>query len=233
MTLLHYCCKAGAPGIGERVFICSQLKITFLWYCVSVEISRTDHYSSTSDISSDMRMSCDCRWRWECVQFGPSAVVTGSRAVLTQPLDQHERSPLRRVFRRPSSHPSGSAGVTAGRWGEIMGKTVGIKISIWISWQAQVCVRRCVYVVCWVSEVDSTCSDFDFGTALHIAASNLCTSAVKCLLELGANPAFRVCDFRLQLLTKQTAFFVSFSSFYCYCISHAHYANWSTSCPLR
>ncbi|XP_013865300.1 CAP-Gly domain-containing linker protein 4 isoform X3 [Austrofundulus limnaeus] len=40
-------------------------------------------------------------------------------------------------------------------------------------------------------EVDATCSDFDFGTSLHIAASNLCTSAVKCLLELGANPAFR------------------------------------------
>ncbi|KAM4625671.1 CAP-Gly domain-containing linker protein 4 isoform 2-T2 [Polymixia lowei] len=40
-------------------------------------------------------------------------------------------------------------------------------------------------------DVDATCSDFDFGTALHIAASNLCTSAVKCLLELGANPAFK------------------------------------------
>ncbi|TRY55543.1 hypothetical protein DNTS_003666 [Danionella cerebrum] len=42
-----------------------------------------------------------------------------------------------------------------------------------------------------LGEVDATCSDFDFGTALHIAASNLCTSAVRCLLELGANPAFR------------------------------------------
>ncbi|KAI4883223.1 hypothetical protein NFI96_022606, partial [Prochilodus magdalenae] len=41
-------------------------------------------------------------------------------------------------------------------------------------------------------EVDATCSDFDFGTALHIAAANLCTSAVRCLLELGANPAFRL-----------------------------------------
>ncbi|XP_030051987.1 CAP-Gly domain-containing linker protein 4 isoform X2 [Microcaecilia unicolor] len=40
-------------------------------------------------------------------------------------------------------------------------------------------------------DVDSTCSDFDFGTALHIAASNLCSAAVKCLLENGANPAFR------------------------------------------
>uniref|UniRef100_A0A1A7W8M1 CAP-GLY domain containing linker protein family, member 4 n=1 Tax=Iconisemion striatum TaxID=60296 RepID=A0A1A7W8M1_9TELE len=40
-------------------------------------------------------------------------------------------------------------------------------------------------------EVDATCSDFDFGTALHISASNLCSSAVGCLLELGANPAFR------------------------------------------
>uniref|UniRef100_A0A670Z9G0 CAP-Gly domain containing linker protein family member 4 n=1 Tax=Pseudonaja textilis TaxID=8673 RepID=A0A670Z9G0_PSETE len=40
-------------------------------------------------------------------------------------------------------------------------------------------------------DVDATCSDFDFGTALHIAAFNLCTGAVKCLLENGANPAFR------------------------------------------
>lgn len=40
-------------------------------------------------------------------------------------------------------------------------------------------------------EVDATCSDFDFGTALHIAAFNLCTGAVKRLLEHGANPAFR------------------------------------------
>ncbi|KAF6729037.1 CAP-Gly domain-containing linker protein 4 [Oryzias melastigma] len=41
------------------------------------------------------------------------------------------------------------------------------------------------------TNIDATCSDFDFGTALHIAASNLCISAVKCLLELGANPAFK------------------------------------------
>ncbi|XP_062829232.1 CAP-Gly domain-containing linker protein 4 isoform X2 [Anolis carolinensis] len=41
-------------------------------------------------------------------------------------------------------------------------------------------------------DVDATCSDFDFGTALHIAAFNLCTGTVKRLLEHGANPAFRV-----------------------------------------
>ncbi|XP_055495558.1 CAP-Gly domain-containing linker protein 4-like isoform X4 [Leucoraja erinacea] len=39
--------------------------------------------------------------------------------------------------------------------------------------------------------IDATCSDFNFGTPLHIAASNLCLSAVKCLLEHGANPVFR------------------------------------------
>ncbi|ELR50455.1 hypothetical protein E5288_WYG018079 [Bos mutus] len=39
--------------------------------------------------------------------------------------------------------------------------------------------------------VDATCSDFNFGTALHIAAYNLCAGTVKCLLEHGANPAFR------------------------------------------
>ncbi|KAH0622633.1 hypothetical protein JD844_025105 [Phrynosoma platyrhinos] len=42
-----------------------------------------------------------------------------------------------------------------------------------------------------LDDVDATCSDFDFGTALHIAAFNLCTGAVKRLLEHGANPAFR------------------------------------------
>ncbi|XP_075391801.1 CAP-Gly domain-containing linker protein 4 [Tenrec ecaudatus] len=40
-------------------------------------------------------------------------------------------------------------------------------------------------------DVDATCSDFDFGTALHIAACNLCAGAVRSLLEHGANPAFR------------------------------------------
>ncbi|XP_051934103.1 CAP-Gly domain-containing linker protein 3 [Hippocampus zosterae] len=39
--------------------------------------------------------------------------------------------------------------------------------------------------------LNSTCSDFHYGTALHIAASNLCLGAVKCLLEHGANPAVR------------------------------------------
>ncbi|KYO25340.1 CAP-Gly domain-containing linker protein 3 [Alligator mississippiensis] len=39
--------------------------------------------------------------------------------------------------------------------------------------------------------INSTCSDFNHGTALHIAASNLCLGAVKCLLEHGANPAVR------------------------------------------
>ena len=38
----------------------------------------------------------------------------------------------------------------------------------------------------------STCSDFSHGTALHIAASNLCIGAVRCLLEHGADPALRV-----------------------------------------
>ncbi|CAN9493060.1 unnamed protein product [Ophioblennius macclurei] len=39
--------------------------------------------------------------------------------------------------------------------------------------------------------LNSTCSDFHYGTSLHIAASNLCLGAVKCLLEHGANPSVR------------------------------------------
>ncbi|KAK6470655.1 CAP-Gly domain-containing linker protein 3-like isoform X2 [Huso huso] len=44
-------------------------------------------------------------------------------------------------------------------------------------------------VLCAV--LNSTCSDFHHGTSLHIAASNLCLGAVKCLLEHGANPTVR------------------------------------------
>lgn len=47
-------------------------------------------------------------------------------------------------------------------------------------------------LVVLIADVDATCSDFNFGTALHIAAYNLCASTVRCLLEHGANPAFRV-----------------------------------------
>uniref|UniRef100_A0A6Q2X9F7 CAP-Gly domain-containing protein n=1 Tax=Esox lucius TaxID=8010 RepID=A0A6Q2X9F7_ESOLU len=39
--------------------------------------------------------------------------------------------------------------------------------------------------------LNSTCSDFNHGTALHIAASNLCLGSVQCLLEHGANPTVR------------------------------------------
>ncbi|XP_062242693.1 CAP-Gly domain-containing linker protein 3 isoform X1 [Platichthys flesus] len=39
--------------------------------------------------------------------------------------------------------------------------------------------------------MNSTCSDFQYGTALHIAASNLCLGAVRCLLEHGATPTVR------------------------------------------
>lgn len=67
-----------------------------------------------------------------------------------------------------------------------------LKVYGWEGW----CVTYCFcFLFLALVEVDATCSDFDFGTALHIAASNLCTSAVKCLLELGANPAFRVSCF--------------------------------------
>ena len=33
------------------------------------------------------------------------------------------------------------------------------------------------------SDIDATCSGFDNGTILHIAASNLCFDAAKCLVS--------------------------------------------------
>lgn len=41
------------------------------------------------------------------------------------------------------------------------------------------------------TDIDSRCTDFDNGTALHIAASNLAHEAVKVLLQNGANPHIR------------------------------------------
>lgn len=40
-------------------------------------------------------------------------------------------------------------------------------------------------------DVDSTCSEFDNGTVLHIAASNLAYEAIKVLLQNGANPTLK------------------------------------------
>ncbi|KAK2826373.1 hypothetical protein Q5P01_020587 [Channa striata] len=109
MSLLHYCCKAGAPGIGDA-----------------------------------------------------ETAASFARQLLALGADANLRS----------------------RWTNMRA----------LHYAAYFDVPQLIQVVLQASqpgEVDATCSDFDFGTALHIAASNLCTSAVKCLLELGANPAFR------------------------------------------
>ena len=44
-----------------------------------------------------------------------------------------------------------------------------------------------VYQLILFADIDSTCSEFDHGSALHIAASNLAFEAVKILLQNGAN----------------------------------------------
>uniref|UniRef100_A0A8C4HRL2 CAP-Gly domain-containing protein n=1 Tax=Dicentrarchus labrax TaxID=13489 RepID=A0A8C4HRL2_DICLA len=109
MSLLHYCCKAGAPGIGDA-----------------------------------------------------ETAASFARQLLSLGADPNLRS----------------------RWTNMRA----------LHYAAYFDVPQLIRVVLQASqpgEVDATCSDFDFGTALHIAASNLCMSAVKCLLELGANPAFR------------------------------------------
>ncbi|MEQ2252796.1 CAP-Gly domain-containing linker protein 4, partial [Ilyodon furcidens] len=109
MSLLHYCCKAGAPGIGDA-----------------------------------------------------ETAASFARQLLALGADPNLRS----------------------RWTNMRA----------LHYAAYFDVPQLVGVVLQASEpgeVDATCSDFDFGTALHIAASNLCTSVVKCLLEFGANPAFR------------------------------------------
>ncbi|XP_061599444.1 CAP-Gly domain-containing linker protein 4-like isoform X2 [Cololabis saira] len=109
MSLLHYCCKAGAPGIGDA-----------------------------------------------------KTAASFARQLLALGADPNLRS----------------------RWTNMKA----------LHYAAYFDVPQLIRVVLQASqpgEVDATCSDFDFGTALHIAASNLCTSAVKSLLEQGANPAFR------------------------------------------
>ncbi|XP_074548280.1 CAP-Gly domain-containing linker protein 4 [Halichoeres trimaculatus] len=109
MSLLHYCCKAGAPGIGDA-----------------------------------------------------ETAASFARQILALGADPNLRS----------------------RWTNMRA----------LHYAAYFDVPQLIRVVLQASqpgEVDATCSDFDFGTSLHIAASNLCTSAVKCLLELGANPSFR------------------------------------------
>ncbi|XP_061824430.1 CAP-Gly domain-containing linker protein 4 isoform X2 [Nerophis lumbriciformis] len=109
MSLLHYCCKAGAPGIGDA---------------------------------------------YKAAAFARHLLALGA--------DPNLRS----------------------RWTNMRA----------LHYAAYFDVPQLICVVMQASQpedIDATCSDFDFGNALHIAASNLCTSAVKCLLELGANPALK------------------------------------------
>ncbi|MBN3314578.1 CLIP4 protein, partial [Atractosteus spatula] len=155
MTLLHYTCKAGAPGIGDGYRSCVSVWDSGYRSCVC---------------------QCVCVRQWVqelCLSVCLCGTVVGTGAV-------------------------------------------SVSVSVWDSGYRS-CVCQCVCVGQWVqelclsvclcgtvgtgadhvmgrdacTEVDATCSDFDFGTPLHIAASNLCVSAVRCLLELGANPAFR------------------------------------------
>ncbi|XP_061751718.1 CAP-Gly domain-containing linker protein 3-like isoform X3 [Nerophis ophidion] len=109
MSLLHYCCKAGAPGIGDA---------------------------------------------YKAAAFARHLLALGA--------DPNIRS----------------------RWTDMRA----------LHYAAYFDVPQLICVVMQASQpedVDATCSDFNSGTALHIAASNLCTSAVKSLLELGANPALK------------------------------------------
>ena len=42
-----------------------------------------------------------------------------------------------------------------------------------------------------LTDIDSTCSEFEHGTALHIAASNLAHEAIKVLVQNGANTGLK------------------------------------------
>ncbi|CAF99026.1 unnamed protein product [Tetraodon nigroviridis] len=138
MSLLHFCCKAGAQGIGQRFRLKSaSFGTAFLHFCHTP--------------ASFLRCLGDA-----------DAAADFARQLLALGADPNLRS----------------------RWTNMRA----------LHYAAYFDVPQLIRVVMQAShpgEVDATCSDFDFGTALHIAASNLCLSAVQCLLELGANPAFR------------------------------------------
>ncbi|XP_033636643.1 CAP-Gly domain-containing linker protein 4-like isoform X2 [Asterias rubens] len=51
-----------------------------------------------------------------------------------------------------------------------------------------------------VKDIENKCSEFDNGTALHIAASNGCLESVRCLLQLGANCRAKDDQGRIPLL---------------------------------
>ena len=42
------------------------------------------------------------------------------------------------------------------------------------------------------TDVDVRCKEFDNGTSLHIAASNLCLDGAKCLVSVDQDPIFEM-----------------------------------------
>lgn len=126
-----------------------------------------------------------CRWSSSSAASQQSADLTGCWCESEKSLDPHECSALRRLLWRPRTDPSPAQSSSTQRWEHTQGP--------WHWWVLQSLLFRQM-LVCPLSStvMNSTCSDFHYGTALHIAASNLCLGAVKCLLEHGANPTVRV-----------------------------------------
>ena len=50
------------------------------------------------------------------------------------------------------------------------------------------CNKSTFFIIFQGIDVDTTCSEYENGTALHIAATNLGVSAVQVLLNFGADP---------------------------------------------
>lgn len=83
-----------------------------------------------------------------------------------------DAAPILRVLLKASS----------ARGTETCGK-LSLSLGVWIK-EGYLSVNVHAYLICYfISDVDIRCKEFDNGTSLHIAASNLCLEGAKCLVS--------------------------------------------------
>lgn len=149
MSLLHYCCKAGAPGIGwywQRDVAWTQclhrswhpfgasplippVPAHFKHYYDGTSVSRTNKLSVTNTLIPVCLLRCYRRCRDSSQLCSPSP-HPGSWSQPSLPLDKHEGPALCGLLWCAAAHSGGVTGLSARRWDDGCGVAAAVAVVV-------------------------------------------------------------------------------------------------------
>ncbi|XP_015196492.2 CAP-Gly domain-containing linker protein 3 isoform X1 [Lepisosteus oculatus] len=168
MTLLHYTCKAGAHGVGDPA---AALRLSNQLIALGADVSLRSRWTNMNAL------------HYAAYFDVPELIRILLKAAKPKELLGNKRLQNKFRFQAAAEDP---LMVCASQEAEVENKDVVPEAATRGSSNL---LQK--HPPPYAHVLNSTCSDFYHGTALHIAASNLCLGAVKCLLEHGANPTVR------------------------------------------